>query len=61
MAEIVLDVHDSVWEIELGCTFEVIKPEELLKRELDKFKKEHPELFKKLEADLKKLEENKGG
>ena len=61
MAEIVLDVHDSIWEIELGCTFEVIKPEEVLKREIDKFKKKHPELFKKLEEDLKKLEESKSG
>ena len=61
MAEIVLDVDDSIWEIDLGCTFEVKPVEEILKQEIEKFKREHPELFKKLEEDLKKLEENKGG
>ena len=61
MAEITLDVHDSIWEIDLGCTFEVLSPEKLLEREMEKFKKAHPELYARLENDLKKLEELKSG
>jgi len=65
MAEIVLDVHDSNWQLDLGCSFEV-KPkqlpiEKLLNQELEKFKKTHPELYAKLENDLKKIKEKQGG
>ena len=52
MAEIVLDVHDSVFEYDLRCEFEVKKPtlEELLKEItepefIEKFKKQIGEKY----------------
>ena len=61
MAEITLDVHDSNFEFDLRCEFDVIPHEELIRREIEKFKKEHPVLFEKLENDLRKLKEKQGG
>ena len=61
MAEIVLDVHDSIFEADLRCEFDVVPLDKLLKQEMEKFKKAHPELYARLENDLKKLEELKSG
>jgi hypothetical protein len=54
MAEIVLDVHDSVFQVELECSFDVKKKptlEELLK-EIS-----NPEFLEKFKNELAKLEE----
>ena len=54
MAEIILDVHNSVFEFNIGCELmEVKKPtlEDLLKEIAD------PEFIEKFTNDLKKLEE----
>jgi hypothetical protein len=53
MAEITLDVHDSVFEYDLRCEFEV-RPktlEELLSEITD------PEFIEKFKNEMKKLEE----
>ena len=57
MAEITLDVHDSVFEYDLRCEFDV-RPktiEELLGEITN------PEFIEKLKNDLKKLEEAGSG
>ena len=48
MAEVILDVHDSTFEVELKCVFDV-KPPTL------------EDIVKKLEKEIRKLEENKSG
>ena len=57
MAEIILDVHDSVFECDLRCEFEVKKPtlEDLLKKMVD------PKFIEKFKNDLKKMEEVESG
>ena len=58
MAEIILDVHDSVFVVDLGCSFDVIpKPtlEDLLKEMTN------PEFIEKFKNELKKLEEVASG
>jgi hypothetical protein len=63
MAEVVLDVQDSIFEFELKCEFDVLNPsmQELLEQEIDKFKEAYPELYARLEKELNKLEDTKSG
>lgn len=53
MAEIVLDVHDSIFECDLKCEFDV-RPK-TIEELLDEIT--NPEFVEKLKNDLKKLEE----
>jgi hypothetical protein len=59
MAEITLDVHDSCFEIDLRCEFDVKKKQPTLEELLNELAS--PEFIEKFKNELKKLEEVESG
>lgn len=59
MAEVILDVHDSVFEYDLRCEFDVVKKQPTLEELLKDIS--NPEFIEKFKNDLKKLEEARSG